>query len=190
MYFTSVTGLDTSASTFRAEKVRQHVQRCIFIKLWCFHLLVIGHLKHIGLAIWSPETHMSSGGFSVLLFKDQKINFMERKRSNNCHFCASACQKCLKYYGISGLLCHLPRPTRNFLLLESPFHHLAIEWTFFTMLEMKCSFRLSKWPVLPWFYFSCRSTVYSVYILCDLASLWIEMMEKMNHCLKQIRCQT
>lgn len=101
--------------------------RNIFINLWCFHLLVICHLKHIGLGIWSPEMYMSSGSFSFLLFKDQEMNFLKGNRSNDCHFYASASQKCFKYYGISGLLCHLPRPACNFLLLESLFHHLAID---------------------------------------------------------------
>lgn len=136
------------------ERIRQHVQRHIFINLWYFHLLVIGHLKRICLAIWSPETHMSSGGFNFLFFKDQEINFMKRKRRNSCHFCPSASQKCLKYYGISGLLCHLPRPACKFLLLESLFHHLATDWTFLTVLEMEYSFRLfQNGPCYPGFIF-------------------------------------
>lgn len=123
-------------------RIRQHVQRHIFINLWCFHLLVICHLKHIDSAIWSPEMYMSSGGFSFLLFKDQEMNVLKRNRSNDYQFYASASQKFLKYYAISGMLCHLPRPACNFLLLESLFHHLAIDLIFFTMLEMEYSFRL------------------------------------------------
>lgn len=34
-------------------------------------------MKHVGLAVWSPETYMSSGGFSFLLFKDQEMIFLK-----------------------------------------------------------------------------------------------------------------
>lgn len=174
-------------------KISQHVQRQIFINLWYFHLLVIGHLKHIGLSVWSPETCMSSGGFSFLLFKDQEMKFFKRNRSSNCHFYAPANQKCLKYIAEWHFWIAMP-PTKTCMQLFavrksiSPFGNRL---NYFHNAWNGMQFQtLSKWPVLPWFYFSCRSTVYSVYILCDLASLWIEMIGKMNHCLKQIRCQT
>lgn len=142
------------------------------------------------IAVWLSEIHMSRDGLSYFLYKDQEIKATQGNRSNDFHFCASASQKYLKYHGISGLLCHLTRPAHNLLLLEILFHYLTIV-LFSQCLEWnRASDSLSKLPVFPLFYFSYRSTVCSVYILGDLASLWIEKMEKMNHCLKQIRCQT